>query len=50
MVFKLVQAAEKNWRRLTAPKLAGMVLEGYVFEDGIMQERVAALWDSKHNT
>jgi putative transposase len=42
MVFKLVQAAEKNWRRLTAPKLAGMVLEGYVFEDGIMQERVAA--------
>lgn len=42
MVFKLVQAAEKNWRRLTAPKLAGMVLEGYVFEDGIMQERSAA--------
>ncbi len=42
MVFKLVQAAEKKWRRLNAPKLVGKVFDGYVFEDGIMQERVAA--------
>ena len=42
MVFKLVQAAERKWRRLNAPKLVGKVLEGYVFEDGIMQERIAA--------
>ena len=42
MVFKLAQAAERNWRRLNAPKLVGKVLEGYVFEDGIMQERSAA--------
>lgn len=42
MVFKLVQSAERKWRSLNAPKLAGKVLEGYVFEDGIMQERIAA--------
>ena len=42
MVFKLVQAAERKWRRLNAPKLVGKVLEGYVFEDGIMQKRIAA--------
>ena len=42
MVFKLVQAAERRWRRLNAPKMIGKVLEGYVFEDGIMQERIAA--------
>jgi len=42
MVFKLAQAAERKWRRLNAPKLVGKVLEGYEFEDGIMQERIAA--------
>lgn len=42
MVFKLVQAAEKKWRRLKGYQKIVLVLEGCVFKDGIMQERDAA--------
>ncbi len=42
MVFKLVLAAEKNWRRLNGSEQLGKLLEGYTFVDGIMQEKGAA--------
>jgi putative transposase len=42
MVFKLVQSAEKKWRRLKGYQKIVLVLEGRVFKDGIMQERDAA--------
>ena len=42
MVFKLVQAAERKWRRLNAAKHLLHLLAGYKYEDGIMQERDAA--------
>jgi transposase-like protein len=38
MVFKLVDAAEKHWRRLNKPKLVLKVIEGVTFVDGVMQE------------
>jgi len=42
MVFKLVQAAERKWRRLNAAKHILHLLAGYKYKDGIMQERDAA--------
>ena len=42
MVFKLVQSAEKKWRRLKGYQKIVLMLEGRVFKDGIMQERDAA--------
>lgn len=42
MVFKLASVAQKKWRRLNGPQLVLKVVEGYRFEDGIMQERDAA--------
>jgi transposase-like protein len=42
MVFKLVQAAEKNWRRLTGAKHILKLLAGFTYVDGIEQERNAA--------
>jgi len=35
MVFKLLQAAERRWRRLNGHKLLGKVIEGVKFVDGI---------------
>jgi transposase-like protein len=42
MVFKLASVAEKNWRRLNGHQLITKLMEGYRFQDGIMQERDAA--------
>ncbi len=42
MVFKLVQAASKNWRRLRGYKKITPLLEGQRFVDGVLQERDAA--------
>jgi transposase-like protein len=42
MVFKLASVAQKNWRRLNGHQLINKPVEGYRFEDGIMQERDAA--------
>lgn len=42
MVFKLMQAAERKWRRLNAAKHILHLLAGYKYKDGIMQERDAA--------
>lgn len=38
MMFKLAQAAQKRWRRLNGHKYIIHVMEGCVFQDGIMQE------------
>ena len=38
MVFKLVEVAEKHWRKLNKPKLALKVIEGVKFIDGVMEE------------
>lgn len=35
MVFKLVQAAAKTWRRLKGANQLPMVLEGVTFTDGV---------------
>ncbi len=42
MVFKLASVAEKTWRRLNGHQLIIKLMEGYRFQDGIMQERDAA--------
>jgi hypothetical protein len=42
LVFKLVQAVERKWRRLNAAKHILHLLAGYDFKVGIMQERDAA--------
>jgi len=42
MVFKLVCAAEKKWRRLNGSEQLTKLVEGYKFVDGIMQEKDAA--------
>ena len=41
MVFKLMQLAEKHWRKLNAVPQILHLLAGYEFVDGIMQERAA---------
>lgn len=38
MVFKLVQAAEKRWRKLNEPELIKDVFSGRKFVDGILQD------------
>jgi hypothetical protein len=35
MVFKLVQAAAKTWRRLTGASQLPLVIEGITFTDGV---------------
>jgi len=42
MVFKLVQAAERHWRKLNGTIHLVHLLAGYSFVDGILQERNAA--------
>ena len=39
MGFKLVQAAQERWRRVTAPHLVALVRAGATFVDGRLQER-----------
>jgi len=38
MVFKLVQMAQKRWRRLNRPSRMAQVLEGRKFVDGVLQD------------
>ena len=35
MVFKLVDAAQKSWRRLNGPNQLPKVVEGVTFADGL---------------
>lgn len=35
MVFKLIQSAEKRWKRIKGFDLIGEVIEGVVFKDGV---------------
>lgn len=42
MVFKLVQAAQKRWRKLNKSPLIDLVWRGVKFTDGVMQEKIAA--------
>jgi putative transposase len=39
MAFKLLEMAEKRWRRLNAPHLVPLVRAGVKFVDGVQQER-----------
>jgi len=39
MAFKLLEMAEKRWRRLNAPHLVALVRAGVKFVDGVQQER-----------
>jgi putative transposase len=38
MMFKLAQAAQKRWRRLNGHENLGLLLQGRVFVDGILQD------------
>jgi putative transposase len=42
MVFKLMEAAERNWRKLTAAGRIHQLLAGHTFKDGEIQPRTAA--------
>ncbi len=42
MMFKLAQSASKKWRRLRSYEKITFVIEGRSFNDGIMQEEIAA--------
>ncbi len=39
MAFKLLQAAQRTWRRLDTPDLLPLVRAGIVFKDGLQVER-----------
>ncbi len=41
MAFKLIESAEKRWRRLNAPHLVELVYAGIRFEDGIERKSTA---------
>jgi len=38
MIFKLLQCAEKRWRKLNGYEILGEVIEGVTFVDGKAQE------------
>jgi len=38
MVFKLVEMAQKHWRRLNRPSCIAQILEGRKFVDGVLQD------------
>ena len=38
MMFKLAQAAQKKWRRLNGQEQLGLLLQGKVFVDGVLQD------------
>jgi hypothetical protein len=40
MAFKLIQAAEGNWRKVNAPHLVALVAAGATFINGKLVERV----------
>jgi len=42
MVFKLMEAASKRWRRLNGSDLIPDIVDGVRFTDGIRTERTAA--------
>jgi hypothetical protein len=42
MVFKLTQLASRRWQKLNAVNLVLKVMEGAVFEDGILTDKMAA--------
>ncbi len=42
MVFKLMQAAQKRWKRLNHSEIILKLIEGVTFTDGIMDEKGAA--------
>ena len=42
MAYKLLDAAEKRWRRVNAPHLVAVVRAGGVFIDGTLEERQAS--------
>jgi hypothetical protein len=42
MAFKLIQEAEKRWRRIAGWKLLELVQTGRVFKDGELVEQSAA--------
>ena len=39
MAFKLLEAAQQNWRKVNAPHLVALVRAGATFVDGQLQER-----------
>jgi hypothetical protein len=42
MVFKLIQEAQKNWRRLNEWKKLELIRAGRKFVDGVLQEGLVA--------
>ena len=49
MAFKLLEAAQGNWRRINAPQLVPLVRAGAVFIDGQLQERRTQPEDTQPN-
>ena len=50
MAFKLIQAAEKNWRRLDGHELIPLVRAGTKFENGKRIEREDAMKKNDENS
>ncbi len=42
MMFKFAQSASKKWRRLNIHEKITYVIEGRSFEEGILQDEIAA--------
>lgn len=42
MALKLIQGAERRWRRVNAPQLVAAVLHGVRFKDGVRLNQTAA--------
>jgi len=48
MVFKLIQSAEKRWRKLKGFKLVADVIEGVNFKDGVRVDKESESVESDH--
>jgi putative transposase len=48
IIWKILQVAEKSWRKLTAPELLPLVASGVTFNDGVMTKSGGAENDVNH--
>lgn len=48
IIWKMLQIAEKSWRKLTAPELLPLVASGVMFNDGVMPKSGSVESDGNH--
>jgi len=48
IIWKMLQIAEKSWRKLNAPELLPLVVSGVMFNDGVMPKSGSVESDGNH--